>query len=300
MSRCIRTRIRRTCRRPTSPSSSLVRVPTMPTASQALLVRLGNGPAPSNFDERVWPEPGRTKLRCQLAEEAGLMAKHDIQLKSADFESDIQLAFGGLHVLSDPVANNVPLKRYLTQLHSTFKSEKIASGTDTSGVLSVLLYYLLVLIDLQALVEELGDSTTEYKVMRKTQLAKDLSDLTPADPSWSRAVDVVNVKSGPSYALTVNTVDKSALVLEASSVEDLESIALLSYLCSGLSLCFKTDRLPDNAQMPARARGAPAIHASQAVPVPKVASFVAMFMTKGYPQSGEASPANLSEAISGW
>eukprot|EP00971_Amphidinium_carterae_P198371 3937066-Amphidinium_carterae.1 len=101
----------------------------------------------------------------------------------------------------------------------------------------------MVLKDLQALVEETGDTTMEFKVMRKTQLANDLSDLTPTDPAWSRALDLVNVKSGPQYAVSINTVDRSSLVLEASSVEDLEAIALMAYLCAGCSLCFKTDRL---------------------------------------------------------
>lgn len=67
-----------------------------------------------------------------------------------------------------------------------------------------------------------------WKVVRGRQVKNDLTMLEPRDAGWEPAVDLLEIVSGPEYLIESLSRDRSLLRIEATDVEDLDAIVLLS------------------------------------------------------------------------
>lgn len=161
--------------------------------------------------------PGKTQLDRAANESKGVLSKHDSMLKAADFEPDFRASCMGEFSLPDPVnlapGRTVALKRFLTDLHQTFRMEKTQEVAYLSGVFASINFNLRVIKGLRAYCEDTTNRNLGVKIVRAHQVKSDCAIATHGEPSWRPAIDLVKACRGSERLAKLNGESRCGPVL---------------------------------------------------------------------------------------
>ena len=130
------------------------------------------------------------------------------------------------------------------------------------------------------------------------KVKNDLTMYDALEAGWEQAIDLTEIVSGSGYLIESLSRDRSLLRVEASDMEDVDAIVLLSTFTQlgDANLMLVTEGLGDSRNLPADSRTKEAAHCSYGISFPKVAKFYIVMGTSRDVAGAEMNaPANLTQ-----